>query len=49
LAVGQPSACASTALRTANADSKHIWRVRLRTRTLIKGQPAGGVGGRQQN
>src|ERR1700681_1883831 len=49
LTVGQPSACASTAPRTATADSKHIWRVRLRTRTLIEGQPAGGVGGRQQN
>jgi len=36
LAVGQPSACASTAARTTNADSKPIWRVRLRTTTLTK-------------
>jgi hypothetical protein len=35
LAVGQPSACASTAPRIENADSQHIWIVRLLTETLI--------------
>jgi hypothetical protein len=34
LAVGQASARGSTAPRTANADSKHIWRVRLGTGQL---------------
>src|SRR3984893_5357979 len=35
LAVGQEPACASTAPRTADADSKNIWRLRLLTETLI--------------
>jgi hypothetical protein len=37
LAVGHVSADASTAPKTANAESKNIWKVRLLTETLIDG------------
>jgi hypothetical protein len=36
LAVGQETACASIAPRIVNACSKHIWRVRPLTDTLIE-------------
>jgi hypothetical protein len=35
LAVGQPSAFASTAQRTANADTAQIWKICTFTETLI--------------
>jgi hypothetical protein len=35
LAVGQPSALASTTPRIAKVDSKHFWRVRPRIETMM--------------
>src|ERR1700738_2420755 len=45
LLVGQPSACASAVPRIANADSQHIWSVRLLTETLIGKTQWGPKGG----
>ncbi len=54
LAVGQASARASTAPKTATADSQHIWRVRLGTgwlwlKLLLLGQKRRALGYNNEN